>query len=258
MQSIRVFALVFGVAGLLLFGAAFIASFAAPGFVEQAAREVIRFEVEKRVHEKIDTLDNSFLGRRAAKLSGKYAAQVADDRRMLEAKLPERIAQVVGEMRNLNCECRKKIASVVRDGLDDDIASGNDAQARLTALIRAKYMDTADHVTREFRIFTGANAAVFALLVVAVGIRRGAGMHLLPATVILLVSAALTGYMYLFNQDWLHTLLFNDYVGYGYIGWLGAVFALLCDIVFNRARVTVQILNLGLSAVGSALSVASC
>jgi hypothetical protein len=258
MRFMRVSAVVVGIAGLLLFASAFIASFVVPGFVEQAAREVIRFEVEKQVHEKIEALDDSFLGRQAAKLSGRYAERMADSKRLLEANAPERIAQVIGEMRNLSCECRNKVAATLRASLTEGIQSDTEAQAQLTAFIRTKYMDTADHVTREFRIFTGTNAAVFAMLLIAVLVRRSAGMHLVPATVVLLISAGITGYLYLFRQDWLHTLLFNDYVGFGYLAYLAAVFALLCDIVFNRARVTVQILNLFFSALGNAVVAVPC
>ena len=45
-------------------------------------------------------------------------------------------------------------------------------------------------------------------------------------------------YLYLFSQDWLLTIIHGDYVGFAYIGWLGAAFLLLLDIAINRGRVT--------------------
>ena len=74
----------------------------------------------------------------------------------------------------------------------------------------------------------------------------------------LLAAASITAYLYLFNQNWLHTLLFSDYVGLAYLGYLGAAFALLSDIIFNRARITTEILNFILNALGSAVQVVPC
>lgn len=65
-------------------------------------------------------------------------------------------------------------------------------------------------------------------------------------------------YFYIFEQDWFYTILYNDYTGFAYIGYLAVVFAFLCDVVFNRARVTTEIINSILSAVGQAPSLVPC
>jgi hypothetical protein len=52
--------------------------------------------------------------------------------------------------------------------------------------------------------------------------------------------------------------VFSDFVGFAYIGYLGGAFALLCDILFNRARVTTELLNGLLDAIGSAVQVVPC
>ena len=68
----------------------------------------------------------------------------------------------------------------------------------------------------------------------------------------------MTGGLYLFNQDWLHTILYNDYVGLSYVGYLALVTAFFGDVVFNRARITTEIFN-GLSqVVGSTVQAVSC
>ena len=71
---------------------------------------------------------------------------------------------------------------------------------------------------------------------------------MLPA-VVLLGAAAVTGALYLFNQNWLHTIVYNDYVGMAYLVYLAAVAVALTDIVFNKARVTTRLLNLAFDAV---------
>lgn len=258
MPAIRHLVLALGIVGSTFFALAFLASIAKPGFVEQVARNIIRYEIEKQVHEKIDTLDSQFLARKAAAFSQGYAEEIARTRQLLAEQLPSRLAVVIAEMGNLDCECRKKIEMNLRVGLEGRIGNAAAAQDYLTSLIRSRYMDTAKQVTREFRIFTGTNALVFALLIAAVVLKRRADLHLLPAALMLLGAASATAYLYLFNQNWLHTLVFSDYVGFAYLGYLAGAFVFLCDVVFNRAHLTAKALNLVLDAVGSALEVAPC
>jgi hypothetical protein len=61
--------------------------------------------------------------------------------------------------------------------------------------------------------------------------------------VLLAVATLVCAYLYVFEQDWLLTLIHGDYLGFAYTAWLGVVFLLLCDIALNRGRITVQILN---------------
>ena len=258
MSVVRALALWLGVVGALVFGAGFVASLVAPGRVEQVGKDAIRAQVEQRVNEKIDALDAGFALRMAERLHAEQAARIRNAQDQLRRNLPARIAAVVGEMADLDCPCRQKIENWLEDGLREDIASTERMQERLTRLIRAQYMDTAAQLQREWRIFTGANALVFGLLAAAVLIRRRATWHLLPATALLVLAAAVTAYFYLFQQNWLHTIVFNDYVGWGYFGYLGAAFAMTCDVAFNRARVTAQIVSHMLEMIGSSLSVLSC
>lgn len=251
-------ALAIGTVGFVFFALAFLASIASPGFVENVAKTVIRYEVEKQVHEKVEAIDTHFLSKKAEVFAKTYADDITQTKRQLAQQLPTRIAEVVAEMQNLDCECRKKIETNIREGFEWRITSASLAQERLTTLIRSKYMETANQLPREFRIFTGTNAVVFALLLVAVLLKRQAGLHLLPSAVVLLLAATVTAYLYLFNQNWLHTLVFSDFVGLAYIAYLGGAFALLCDIIFNRARVTAEVLNALLNAVGSAIQVVPC
>jgi hypothetical protein len=251
-----VFAL--GLMGCLLFASAFVASIVNPGLVEGFAKDLIRHQVEKKVREKIASLDYGFLARRAESYSKSYGEGISLAKRQLSDQLPARIAAVIAEMTDLNCECRKKIEVSLREGLEWRVASASQAQERLATLIRAKYMETAGHLTREFRIFTGTNALVFALLVAAVFVKRRAGWHLFPLAVVLVGAASITAYIYLFNQNWLHTLVFSDYVGFTYLTYLAVVFVCLYDVIFNRARVTARLMTGVLDAIGSTMVVVPC
>jgi hypothetical protein len=257
-SAIRPSLLGISVIGTALFGALFITSILNPGYVEGVAKVIIRLQVEKSVHEKIDSLDEKFLSSKAASLFKAQVDEIENAKRQLKKNAPEKIASVIVEMSDLSCECRNIIEKSIREGIEWHIASVAQAQDQLTNLIRTKYMEFAEKLTREFRIFTGTNAIVFALLGIGAFFKRGAGIHLIPPAIVMLAAAAITGYLYIFKQDWLHTILFSDYVGFTYVGYLSIVFATLCDILFNRARITTEVLNAAFQAVGSSLQVVPC
>ncbi|EJL86916.1 hypothetical protein PMI15_01255 [Polaromonas sp. CF318] len=254
----RVFINIIAFAGLALFGCAFIASYANPGLVEALARDAIRSEVERRVSERIDALDGGRLAEMAKGLSGKNSLELAELKRKLAEGLPQKVAAIAAQMGNIDCECRKAIEKSMTGILERRVADLARVNERLELLIRTQYMGVAESLTREFRIFTGANALVFSLLAFAALLRRRAGLQLVLPTAVLLGAAGLVGYLYLFHQNWLHTILFSDYVGFGYFIYLALAVALLTDIVFNRARVTTRLLNAMFSAVGSTLQAVPC
>lgn len=242
-KRIRPLLLLVSAIGTLLFGTLFSTSLLNPLYVEQTAKDIIRHEIENTVNEKINPLDERFLIGKASELLKKHQEETKLAREKLRAKLPEQIATLMAEMRNLDCECRKKIEHHYREKFELEIGNSTQIEEKLKSLIRSKYMDTAGKLTREFRIFTGANAVVFALLGLATLFRRSAQLSLVPAATVLLAASAITGYFYLFNQNWLHTILYSDYLGLGYFIYLSLVFALLSDVVFNHARVTLKILS---------------
>ncbi len=254
MSWFRILVATVGFGGALLFGAAFVASYARPAFVEALAANVIRAEVEDRVRERVTALEGSPLAGIAAVVAQRNAEEIARVRRRLADTLHAEVARIAAEMRDPECECRGAVAGMAA-GLDDWRGLVlSQASERLTALIRLKYMEVSAGLTREFRIFTAANALVLLFLGFAVVVRRNARLHLLPPAALLVCSAFVVGWFYLFEQDWLHTILFNDYVGVWYFAWVGAAFLFVCDVMFNRARVTAQLLNVG----GSTVSALPC
>jgi len=256
--TIRALLLSISVIGTTLFAVAYIASIINPVYVEKVAKEIIRLQLEKTVHEKIDTLDTKFLTSNAARLLKEQMSEIENAKRQLKENAPERIASVIAEMSNLDCVCRKRIEKTVREGYGWRIAAAVQAQEQLTIFIRTKYMAVAEKLTLEFRIFTGTNAMVFSLLGMAAFFKRGAGIHLVPPAIVMVGAAAVTAYLYIFVQNWLHTILFSEYVGFSYAGYLSVVFAILCDILFNKAKLTTEALNATFEVIGSSLQVVPC
>ncbi len=82
--------------------------------------------------------------------------------------------------------------------------------------------------------------------------------HLFLPGALMLLSTILCSYFYLFEQNWFYTIIYNNYTGFTYIGYLTFVFAVLCDIVFNKAKVTTEIINAFLQTIGHAASLVPC
>jgi hypothetical protein len=244
--------------GTMVFGTLFVTSILNPGYVEVVAKEIIRREVEKSIHAKIDALDASYLTGKATALLKRQQAEIETARQLLEAKLPRLLATVIANMQYLDCECRRNIEKNIRIGVETYIAGIVEAQKKLTILIQARYMDVAQKLVHEFRIFTGTNALVFALLGLGAFVKRSAGLQLIPPALVLIASATITGHLYLFSQNWLQTILFNDFAGSMYVVYISVVFAALCDITFNSSRITLSLLRAIGEAFQNAFQVIRC
>jgi len=254
----RSFILSLSLVGVLFFGGAFVVSFVDPLLIERAAREVVRIEIERRVGQKIDALSNTRLAGLAQKLLSKTDEDMRESARALRDEVPQRVANVVADMLKADCECRKRLVRSAVAGAQEHISSLSLVRGQLLGFIEASYPDVAKNLMRELRIFTGSNAVVFVLLGVAALMRRKATVQLLVPATILVFAVLISAYLYLFNQNWLHTILFSSYVGFGYSALLLTVALLLGDVLLNRARVITRVLNAVLDIAGSAVTVSPC
>jgi hypothetical protein len=240
----------------MVFGTALLATWTSPISVERAAREIVRIEVEKRVGEKIDALSNSKAIGLAAKLLGKTDAELAAAKRDLNIGLSEGVRKVIDDMLESDCPCRVRLAQFVRDYQKERVAILTEEHDRLAGMIERAYASVSDKLIREFRIVTASNAAAFALLFLVTYYRRRAALQLALPAVVLVSAVLITSALYLFNQNWLHTVIYAEYMGLGYAAYLAAVSALLADVVFNRARLTTIMFNIVTSVLGGAIAVA--
>lgn len=254
----RTFILCFGILGTLVFGAAFALSFSSPLLVEKWGKEIIRIEIERRLGTQLDALSGSRMAGLAQQALGKTDGEIAAVRREIEAGIPDKLASVMTDMRRADCECRKRKAAYAQQRQASQLASLIQMRARLVELIESAYQQTTASLVREFRIFTASNALVFLALTGVTARRRRAGLQLALPAIVLVTASAVTAMLYLFAQDWLHTIVFGSYIGLAYMAYLAFAIALLCDIAFNRARVCTRAINGFTSSFGSAFEVLPC
>jgi len=240
-----------GLLGLVLFGTAFAVTFVSPIYFEQAGKAFVQNRIEAEVRAKIQSLPAHLPATRAMGiLSQRFQTDAAALQKKLEDRLPEKVADVIAQMLDLDCDCREKLGRTFRDTLEWRLTSLAGAQARLYEIIEGKYVQIVQKLLRELRIFSGCNAVAF-LCLVAVSLRRKAsGAQLLIPATLLLISTLVCAGFYLFEQNWFFTILFDDYLGYGYAAYLALVFLFLWDVSLNGARIT----GVALDGVGSVVT----
>lgn len=233
-------------------------SFLNPLLVERAAREAVRVEVERRVGQKIDGLSNSRIAALAELALQKTEVDIEDVKRVIRAELPRKVASIVADMLDADCECRKRLVEYAQRAESERLTSLLQVRDKLVGLIESTYASVASHLMREFRIVTASNAIAFAVLGVVTGTRRKATLQLVLPALVLVGAVLVTGGLYVFNQNWLHTVIYGQYVGLAYALYLAGVALLLADVFFNRARVTTRMVNAAFQAVGSTAAALPC
>lgn len=251
-----------GIFGTALFAFFFALTFHTPVWIERFAADFIEREASRQVDRKIDALQppggEAALSRMAAALYERNQAELERQRELLRSRAHERMADALAEIRNLDCECRARLAESGRERTEARIELLQRGGERLTGFIHATYAQVVADLKRDIRIFTGTNALVFLALLLVSFAKPRATVQLFVPGLMLAVATVICSYFYIFEQNWLLTIIYSNYLGLAYLGYLALVFAFLCDIALNRARVTTAIVNAILEALGRAATAAPC
>lgn len=251
-----------GAFGATVFTFFLVLTFHTPVWVERFAAEFIEREVSKEIDQKIDSLQlpsgERALSRMASALYERNENEIERRREMLRNQVHERMADAIAQIQDLDCECRAKWAGWIEGQSDARIQLLQQANETLVDFIQGTYARVVTDLKRDIRIFTGTNALLFLLLLVIAFAKPQATVQLFVPGLLLAAATLICSYFYIFEQNWLLTIIYSDYLGIAYLGYLSLVFALLCDIVLYRARVTTEIVNLVLNAIGKAATAVPC
>ena len=251
--------------GLLLFFPLFLLTFADPQLIEKSGKSFIEWKLQSELDNRIDTIQlpkstklEDLLGAKAQALRAKTDQNIEQIKQQLKADAPAMLADQVAKLSNLNCDCRNKWEHSIESFMQSRLAVLESAKNKLIDFTHVKYMEIVHKLTLDVRIFLAANAVVFLFLLIASFLRPKAVKHLFLPSGLMLISTGICSYFYLFKQNWFYTIIYNDYTGLAYVGYLIFVFVILCDIVFNRARITTKVINFCLNVIGSAASLVPC
>jgi len=253
---------VLGMAGVALFAFFFALTFSTPHWVERFAADFIESRVAERVYTSIDNLrpepGDSAMSRLAQDLYLQNEKRIDRIKEDLKGRAQQRWAAALAQVRNPGCECRQRVLEYLTLGSLLEVKSLEAANQRLVAFIQASYMDVAAKLKGDIRIFTATNAGVFLLMLLLSFLKPQAVRHLFLPGLLLTVATIFCAWMYVFEQNWLLTIIHGDYLGLAYAAYLGLSFLFLCDIGLNHGRVTTTLLNGLADVVGSSFSLVPC
>lgn len=232
-----------GLLGFILFASLFALTFGVPTAIENSAKDFVKSQIEIEVKETYQDSKAASVADKAKALYGKLGGEKASISQDIENKLPEKIAATIASMCGYDCEKKKALTVSIKQGFLGRIASIEVAQQSLDDIIKGKYVEIVGNLKADLRIFLGANALMFLILLSLSFFKPAAITHLFLPGMLLLISTITASAIYLFGQDWFYTILYNDYMGFGYVFYLGLIFGFLMDITFNKARVTTSIIN---------------
>lgn len=247
-----------GFVGLLLFGLLFSLTYGLPGAVEESAKGFVQKKIAIEVEEKYLQARESSVAQKALAIASRLGFEKENIVTDLENDLPNKIATVIANMCGYDCEKKKTVSASITKSYVEKLANIEVAQHNLGEVVKGKYMEIVANLRFDLRIFLGTNAMMFFALVIVAFSKPKAVTQLFLPVVLLLVATVVSSGIYIFGQDWFYTILYNDYMGFGYIAYLSIIFAFFMDVTFNSARVTTELLNAFFNAIGSSFSCIPC
>lgn len=244
--------------GAAVFLAGFLLTYADQQYLEKHAREHIASEVREHAEMRLASLRNESLPGMLKMLASKYEKRIDALEQELNEGFDERMKSVFALMGNPDCECRRWLKEDHREGLKQELLLERNKAEVVKTLLMAGYGEVVQNLREDIRIFTLSSFLAFLLVLLATIVKPAARVHLMLPASLLVPSTLIAAWFYLIEQNWFYTILTNSYVGFGYTVWLLLIFGFLFDVLFNRARITTQIINALASAVGSAFSAVPC
>lgn len=245
-----------------MFITVFALTYSVPDWIETYGANYIERKAQQRTDRVIDSFQppegEGALSRLARSVYDKNEERIEGLRTQLKDSVNEKWASAMASIRDLDCECRKQWEDIFENSFLAEISLARAVNEKITGFIHSSYMGVVEGLKQDIRIFTGGNAVAFLLVLLISFFQPRANSLLFLPALLLMISTLACSYFYLFQQDWLLTIIQGSYVGYAYLGWLSVVFLFLTDIVFLRGEMTAGIINGMLEALGSAVTVDAC
>lgn len=248
--------------GMVTFAGLFAYISLAPGDFDQRTRDFAISKVQDKVDDQLGGIANSDFANKASDFAGRVSdrlkARVDDARNSLDSGMDTFIADVLAAACKLDCERRKQAETAIREFYESSILRNSKALDRLKGLIEGEYDNIMDELRADLKIFSGSTAIAFALAFGLALFRGRAAAHLLPISIVLTLSTLIAIAWYALGQDWIMTVLYSDYWGWGYAGLIAGLVVLMIDIGVNGARITSAVFNAIGNAIGSSFSFLPC
>lgn len=232
--------------GSCVFALLFCMTFLSLDLIDKSARAFVVSRIEKEVSEHaVIGMKLKGVGEKLSWLKDKYGSEIEAAKDQLKSGLRLKIEEILNLICNVECLKKKgiTITDTTDDYLRDRIAQLTDTSQKLSELVKGKYYRIIYELLHDLRIFSGVNFMLFLSIVAVLLLKSAAAKPLLLPAGLLFVSTIASIGIYLLGQNWFYTLLFSNYMGWGYLAYVAVIFAFLMDIVFNGAQITAAVVD---------------
>ena len=238
------------VLGCLLFGGLLGLVHLSPEAVERSAKAFVVGKLQNEIAGLAESPQGRLVKQGYDLLRQRFEGELADTGRALAEKLPEKIAGILARLCSFDCGAESKIAASIRGYLKDRHKALARALTKFGQLIQGRYSAILGSLMTELRTVAACNLVVFLALLISSFFAGPRRRFLVLPSLFLLGSTLVVGYFYVFEQNWFYAILFERYLGLGYLGYVAFLFFWLVDIVYLKARITQAVSD----ALGSMLS----
>jgi hypothetical protein len=226
---------VISIIGLLSFGGLLLLATLAPAHFEQAARSFVTAEVRAQLGPVLD----SKAGQKLKAAYGAWKARGNADPAGSEVdpvpEVAKQLAAIIDGLCHFSCAEKQKLETTIETGLRGTLSRLVAERDKFVTLAKNKYKEIVTKLRRDFIIFAASNVGIFAVLLAATFIGPRAYRALMLPAVLLTISTLISASIYIFGQNWFFTILYDDYVGYGYLAYVMFIFAFFLCVVYVRA-----------------------
>jgi hypothetical protein len=254
-----------GLIGSFLFIPLLIFTFLNPQLIENYGQNFIEWKLGSEIDKKIDSIQipkktkiENLLAKKAEKIRKENEIKLYELKIKLKNDVPILLSEQLIKMRKTDCECRNNWNKKIHKINLKNLISLEKSKMELSKFSQTKYMEIVENLTFDMRIFFSANSFIFLMLLILSFLKPQAINHLILPSCLMVISTIICSYFYLFEQNWFYTLIYNDYTGFSFIGYLFIVFSFLSDISFNKARLTSKIINSFCDILGMASNISPC
>lgn len=227
----------------MIFAACLALLMISPKQFERTALGFAKAEIQSELQARYPGLDgDGAVQKGLQRLSEKITRQQGGLQNQIDSDLPDLIAKTIAAY--CGCTDQNKIegrAANIRAGLKERIGKLGIAQNQITQVIHNKYDQIISALKTDLMIFLVTNLTAFAAVFAVSFVRREhRGLVVIPG-LLLLIAASISSWIYIAEQDWFYTILYQDYYGWGYAVIMGLIFGLMLDIILNQAQVCLNI-----------------
>ena len=238
----------------LIYGFIFILSFTSADTIRVGAKEFIKYQISKEIHTKIDKLNDNKLVKYVKNKSKEKSAKLQKYREFLKKHLSQKVNAITEKLSKEECECREKRRNFLKSILITQIDNTKKAISKLKEFIHYKYINITSKLIKDIQIASASSFLAMLLISSLLFFKSKLSIQINFLSLLMLLSTLTGSWLYIFKQNWFYTIIYNDYIGFWYMGYLTIIFLLIADILFFKARVTTELLNTFFSAIGSAFS----